>query len=54
VVGLESFVLEEGLFGRDELQSLQAAALARVDAAIEFAESSPMPAIWRLGRKISP
>jgi pyruvate dehydrogenase E1 component alpha subunit len=44
IVGLETFLLDAGLYSRDELQAMRAAAVARVDAAVEFAESSPMPA----------
>jgi pyruvate dehydrogenase E1 component alpha subunit len=43
IVGFETFLLEAGRLSREELQSLRAAAVARVDAAVEFAESSPLP-----------
>ena len=43
IVGLETYLLEAGLLSREEHQSLRAAAVARVDAAVEFAESSPLP-----------
>jgi len=44
IVVFETFLLDRGLFSREELQDMCAAAVARVDAAVRFAESSPMPA----------
>jgi pyruvate dehydrogenase E1 component alpha subunit len=44
IVLLEKFLLDAGLCSREELQALCVAAEARVDAAVEFARSSPMPA----------
>jgi pyruvate dehydrogenase E1 component alpha subunit len=34
----------DGVIGPDEREQIDAAAIARVDAAVEFAESSPHPA----------
>jgi pyruvate dehydrogenase E1 component alpha subunit len=39
----ERYLLDHGLGTRDEVRALQEAAAARVDAAVEFAEASPMP-----------
>jgi pyruvate dehydrogenase E1 component alpha subunit len=44
IVGFEAFLLDRRLFSRDELQAMCAAAVARVDAAVAFAQSSPAPA----------
>src|SRR3954451_11382340 len=36
-------LVEEGVIERDDLQEIDAAAVARVDAAVEFADASPFP-----------
>jgi pyruvate dehydrogenase E1 component alpha subunit len=42
--GFEQYLTDTGVCSADDLAAVREAAAARVDAAVEFAESSPMPA----------
>ena len=44
IEAFERYLLDNGLFSREELQAMCTIAATRVDAAVEFAESSPAPA----------